>query len=221
MMQRRGRQYGKIHQRGRVSFAPDITALIVLVAGLFAISQIFTTTTMECRLYYDWHLANRQSGQSLLRTWFVVTGVLTAYFLADVTRPKSRRVAILIRGFQLLLIASMATATIIQWGLLLPNHPHAAQARDLHIAMEHVFGLRHNRILIETIYYDESARPVFPDGFEGESPFAIKAGLLRCEVDAQVEALQWEQWDDSFSQAIPLAITDPRSSARRDPPARP
>jgi hypothetical protein len=221
MVRRRQLNSGARQHRRNVAFAPDVTAVIVLAAGLFAIYQTFTTTTMDCRLYYAWHLANRQSGESLIQAWLIVTGMLAAYLLADVIRPKPCRVAILIRGFQLLLIASMATVTIIQWGLLLPNHPQAAWARNLHIAMEHVFGLHHNRIFIETIYHDETARPVFPGGFEGESPFAIKAGLLRCEVDAQVEALQWEQWDDSFDQAIPLAITDPQSSVRRDPPESP
>lgn len=214
MVQKQRLKSGARQKDCGVSFAPDVTAVIVLVAGIFAIHQTFTTTTLDCRLYYDWHLANYPSGESLIQSWFVVVSVLAAFFLADIVRPKPRRVAVLIWTFQFLLIASMVTVTIIQWGLLLPHHPHAAFARDLHIAMEHLFGLRHDRLFIETIHFDESARPVFPETFEGESPFAMKAGLLRCEVDRQVEALQWEQWQDSFASAIPLAITEPR---RADP----
>jgi hypothetical protein len=163
------------HQNRRVSFAPDCTVLIVLVAGLFAIHQIFTTTTMDCRLYYDWHLANHPSGESLIQIWFVVVIVLAAYFLADIIRPKPRRVAVLIRGFQFLLIASMVVVTIIQFGLLMPHAPQAEIARQTQVLLG-----RTPFFYVDTVWFDEgptrNALPVRRGSHMADvSPFAVRS----------------------------------------------
>ncbi len=193
-----------------VSFASGQTAILIMAAGLFAILQIFSMVSMTCRQYYDWHLFNREINGSLIQTLLVFTTAVFLYFLADILRPKRRRVAILARIFQFLLIFSMTAVTFIQSGLLLPHERHAESSRSLHLALERVFMIRQDWVYPDIEAGNGAPRPVrFSRSFQDNSPFAIKAGLLRCEVAAQVEALRQEQNHTDRYGIIPAVITDP------------
>lgn len=196
------------------SYTGEITLTLVLIAGIFAILQIFSVTTQVCRDYYDWNLVNWETGQSLMQGWLGICLALSLYWIIDIFRPKRVQVAVLIRAFQFLLIASMTVVTTIQFGVLMPHTHQAEIARQTQVLLG-----RTPFFFVDAVWLDDGrtteARPVRQGTTMTDvSPFAMKAGLLRCEVDRQVEALQWEQWQDSFASAIPLAITEPR---RADP----
>lgn len=209
----RSRGWKRRLSKSGVSFALAPTAILILAAGLFAIIQIFSTVTMTCRQYYDWHLFNREINGSLLQTLLVFTAAIFLYFLADILRPKRQRVAYLVRAFQLFLIFSMAAVTFIQSGLLLPHESHAESSRSLHLALERVFMIQQDRVHLDIEDESGAPRPAQRSrSFQDNSPFAIKDGLLRCEVEAQVEALRQEQNRTYRYGITPFAITEPRRS---------
>jgi len=188
-----------------------MTSVLVLAAGLFAIIQTFATVTLSCREYYDWYLFDHNIGRNLMRAFLVFSGAMALYFLTDVLRPKRQRVAFLVRVFQFLLVFSMASVTFIQWGMLLPHERHAEASRSLHSALERVFMIQRDWLYLEFDGQSDDPQPVqLSRSFLDISPFAIKAGVLRCEVDAQVEDLQQEQARNYWESARPFAITEER-----------
>ncbi|WP_394693235.1 hypothetical protein [Hyphobacterium sp.] len=194
-----------------VAFAPAQTGILVLAGGLFAIIQTFSTVTLACRGYYDWYLFNQQIGGSIIQAYVVFSSAISLYLLADILRPKRQRASVIVRLFQVLLVLSIVSVVTVQHGLLLPQEQHADVRRSIHLALERTFQFQRDRLYWEV--EGDGGDPVPAPGthsFQDSSPFVIKAGRLRCEVDAEVEALQEAQWRAYSTGAIPFAITDER-----------
>jgi hypothetical protein len=196
--------------RRTVGFALDLTTIIVLVAALFAILHIFSVTTMDSRQYYDWYLSNRDTSGSLLATLALTVAAVGALYVADIVRPKPGRVAIATRLFQLLLIGSMVSVSLIQWGMLLPHEPVAGPARDWQLALQRTPFFYAAPVWIDLETEEPNPRPVWQDETMWHvSPFAEKAGVLRAETEDEVTAIWLAQSNAFWNAARPFAITEP------------
>ena len=192
------------------------TTVILLCAGFFWwLVQFFTTTSMDCAAYLDWVTGAAPANASILKALTLLAAAMALYLIADILRPKAIRRSAIIRIFQAGLVLAVISATIIFHGIVRPESRIAAIARQLELGFanagivarvypELAYG-------IEPDWIQDNPEPVFDiSAYAAYSPLAVKAGLLRCEVDAQVDALQMEPGSDYWDAARPFAITEPR-----------
>jgi len=193
------------------------TTIILLVAGFYwALIQLFTTVTMDCRTYYSW-VTDAPAGRfNTLEAMLLLSFTMAAYFLVDVLRPKPVKRSLIIRFMQLLLVFSIVSASLINYGIVFPEGRIAPLARQIELGFAYagigVFAYPELEYGFEPDWFPANPVPVVSSAsYFVFSPFAMKAGLLRCEVDAQVEALRNEQLLDYSNSARPIAITQPRN----------
>lgn len=192
---------GKKASRPRVSYALWTTMILVVSVGLWRIIQLYGQTTLDCREYFNWMHDGHQYGTSLLWASIGLSLALCAYLIADIVRVKPHRTAITIRLFQALLCGLTLSASVIQWGIFIPDSRLAEPARRLEYTLGHFPLFDTGEVaLFEYSEADGSARPVpLNRHYSQSSPFAMKAGRLRCEVEAEQEARANWYWRHSIA----------------------
>lgn len=193
-----------------------ITTTILVTSGFFwSLIQLFTTLTMECRIYYDW-VADAAAGYfNTLEAMVSLSLAMATYLLADILRPKRKKRSLPIRFVQLLLVFSVVSASFINYGIIMPDSRIAPLARQIESGFAYAglgaFVYPELEYGMDPFWIPQNPTPTFnTSAYALYSPFAIKAGLLRCEVDAQVRTLQDEQGAAHLNSAIPFAITEER-----------
>lgn len=170
---------------------------------------------MDCSVYYNWVSEAAPANVSILQALALLVAAMALYLITDILRPKLIRRSVTIRIFQAVLVFAVISATIIQYGIVRPESRIAAMARQLELVFANagivVFIHPELEYGLEVYGLPENPIPVFDmSAYAAYSPFAVKAGLLRCEVDAQVDALQREQGSEYRNAARPFAITEER-----------
>jgi len=155
------------------SWALGSSAVVILTGFVWWLVQWFTFSTMGCEGYYAFWTTGQETKTSLLIYTTVLTFAVSLWWLFEALRPKQDRHSFLVRVFQGLILVSMTSSMLIQWGLLYP------EGRVFPVANHALGGL-------QTFFF----RPAYPF----ESSQLEDGSWIEIPVDYNISTLEWSEF---------------------------